>query len=757
VFVYFRVIFTLLDNTPIKCKSAKFIRIPTLCKTEYHGNNSLTIKSNEILDVFYLTHKDYEITFYVMKDSIRFNNRHHKEYGNVGVYPLFDYKSGTYYFVDIDREKYKLIEYGAEPEQFVKTPNGNIYFIVDQTFLEIDKKSYKILTINNLTKGRLLFGIIEEDHYFIWKKGTKIFPTILYTRPIANSFIVIMKIEDNNKLEKTSIYLVNLIEETVEEIEYDLKKYIIELIYNVEDYLADLLFEVSQYYEIEEDDEEYFTAEKIFLTSKIKAQGRTYCKLIKYQDETPNYKACEFEIGISLENNIHYTDCAFRMQCNILLSVYLENKELNIVMISGEDGYIEVCGKQGTRYNIPNDVVLLHKKYYFGYKYDINESQLYSITSLFDNYLIMNGNVYKLADDGHYGWLYYISPYDTLRLDRMRITYRTDDVYALILPNQIRKKSNLRENCTVWTDFEHNTQLYFLYNTNRPHIVKSIDWSIINEIIDSHKGQKVVMEFSEYMKEINITELLTNVKNKLQGKKIKYDAMYYIYYFIEETCDLYLFISLVHYVEDRSIYVPTIYLRFLIVKHNILRPTSCCEIIFLSEAYELDRYPKAKLKNYHRLLQEIVCKIVRTEHKKVYFDNLTIYSLIVYLSDIIKDSETREKGVTYKSSTGYLCEISEREYAGLFLYDEELIIKDNKTFMDIKDIKFNRQSKLKQVFIFYPENNDETYSVADRYGNILIYYLTIRDVVSEREYKSFRLIIKVSEMELVQIIKTIQM
>jgi len=179
----------------------------------------------------------------------------------------------------------------------------------------------------------------------------------------------------------------------------------------------------------------------------------------------------------------------------------------------------------------------------------------------------------------------------------MRITYRTDDVFALILPDQIGKKSNLRENCAVWADFEYNRQLYFLYDTSRPNIVKMIDCSIINEIIDIHKGQKVVMEFSEYIKEINITKLLTNIKNKLHGKNIKYDAMYYIYYFIEETCDLYLFISLVHYIN-----IPAIYLRFLIVKHNILRPLSHSEIIFLSDAYELEIHPQLKLTNYYRLV-----------------------------------------------------------------------------------------------------------------------------------------------------------
>jgi hypothetical protein len=417
--------------------------------------------------------------------------------------------------------------------------------------------------------------------------------------------------------------------------------------------------------------------------------------------------------------------------------------------LGDQGGYIEICGKHGTKYDISSGVVLLHKKYYVSNRYKLNKSQLYSITSLFDKYLIIYQNVYKLKKDGYYEWLYYISSYDTLRLDGMRITYRTDDVYALILPDQIRKKSNLRENCAVWADFEYNMQLYFLYNTNRPHIAKRIDWSIINEIINTHKGQKVVMEFSEYIKEINITELLTNIKNKLQGKNIKYDDMYYIYYFIEETCDLYLFISLVHYVN-----IPAIYLRFLIVKHNILKPLSHSEIIFLSDAYELEIHPQLKLTNYHRLLNEIIFKIIRTKDKKIHFNDLTIYSLMTYLGDIAKDTKTKDRMLSI-DSRGYLCEISKRDYAGLFLYDKELMIKDSKTYMEIKDIKHNRQAELKQVVIFYPKNGD-TYSVINRYGNILIYQLNIRDIVKQSNYDKFRLLIIVSECEISQVINTIQ-
>jgi hypothetical protein len=102
-----------------------------------------------------------------------------------------------------------------------------------------------------------------------------------------------------------------------------------------------------------------------------------------------------------------------------------------------------------------------------------------------------------------------------------------------------------------------------------------------------------------------------------------------------------------------------------------------------------------------------------------------------------------------------LFEISKRDYGGLFLYDKELIIKDDKTYMEIKDIKWNRQSVLNNVFITYPKNGD-TYSVINRYGNILIYQLNIKDRARQIEYNKFRLLIMVSEHEISQTIKTVQ-
>jgi hypothetical protein len=139
---------------------------------------------------------------------------------------------------------------------------------------------------------------------------------------------------------------------------------------------------------------------------------------------------------------------------------------------------------------------------------------------------------------------------------------------------------------------------------------------------------------------------------------------------------------------------------------------------------------------------------------KIHFNDLTIYSLMTYLSDIAKDTKTRDRMLSI-NSRDYLCEISKRDYAGLFLYDKELMIKDIKTFMDIKDIKYNRQFVLNNVFITYPKNGD-TYPVINRYGNILIYQLNIRDIVKQSNYDKFRLLLMVSEHEISQIIKNVQ-
>ena len=109
---------------------------------------------------------------------------------------------------------------------------------------------------------------------------------------------------------------------------------------------------------------------------------------------------------------------------------------------------------------------------------------------------------------------------------------------------------------------------------------------------------------------------------------------------------------------------------------------------------------------------------------------------MTYLSDIAKDTKTKDIRLSI-NSRGCLCGISKRDYAGLFLYDKELMIKDSKTFMDTKDIKYNRQCVLSNLYITYPKDG-ETYSIILPYGRVLVYRLYLRDELRKMAlYKQF--------------------
>jgi hypothetical protein len=713
-----------------------------------YKNTYLTIDNKGISNLFTLRNDDCETIFYVINDSIRFISRKHEEYRKVIISPLFDYKSGTYNFMSIDREKYNLKKYNVEPTQFVKAPNGDLYFIVEHTFLEVDKDSYKILIIGNLTKGKVLFSFAEERYYFIFEKDRDIFPTIIYTHPILNSFIVVMRIDNNKGLEKTSIYLVNLAEETVEEIEYDLKGYIVELMYNAEDYILDLLYEVSQHYELEEDKEKYFTSEKIIETSKIEVYVDNHCKLIKYQDNVPTYSGCTFDITISLKSIIPYINCTFDASLNIVLSVYFEESKLKIVMATDEGGYIKVCGRSGVKYDIPSNDVLLSKSYHLNSKYDISKSQLYSIVSLSDKYLINGTDVYNLVNR-YYKRLYTMHATNTTRFNGISITYKSKDIFALILPNHIKENPAFTTNCTLSIDPMYNSHMYFLYNEDTDHVINVIDLNAINTLASIYKEQKkenVIMEFSEYIRKININNILRYIKEKIHKDNIKYEKMYYTYYFIEETCNLYILIFLLYYKDNST------YLRFVITEYKLLEPVSCSKILFLSDMYRLDIHSEVKLRDRHRLLQEIMYKDLKIRRPKVHFNDLTYFLLVSYLVDMSKHIRTEDKKVQINNLTGYLPEITKRNYGGLFLYSKELIIKDGKTFMDVRDVKYNRRFILKDVFITYPKYGG-AYPVVNRYSNILVYQINIRDVPTQSNYDRFRLLLIVSEHEVSQTIK----
>jgi hypothetical protein len=279
-----------------------------------------------------------------------------------------------------------------------------------------------------------------------------------------------------------------------------------------------------------------------------------------------------------------------------------------------------------------------------------------------------------------------------------------------------------------------------------------IDWSVINEIVNTHKKQKgksVIVDLDAHIREININTLLEHVGQKLQDKNIKYEEMCYTYYFIKETCNFYLFISLTTQKYQ------TTCLRFVIVKYNVLKPISYSEICFLSNAYELEMRIQAhinrvlKIKNQHRLFYEILYKMPKIKDNKTLFSHSTIYLILSYLGDILKLAKEKSRVIYVNGSKTFLPMISESYFGGLFLYDSELLIEDYDTYMEVKDIMYNRKAELGQLLIEYPSTG-QTYCIIDRYDNILVYSLKVEHTLRQDSYNKFRLLIMVSEMELCQ-------
>lgn len=721
-------IFNFSAKTFIKCKTAKFIRLPIVCRTKCYSNNfSVTAENNQNSDLFIYEHDTHRTVFWITADTIRFANHMLEEYRDVKLITVSDYKSITYNVLGIKSQKYE-----EEPIMFIKTPNGDLYCVFDYTSydysIELDDMKRRVFTINNLTKGKVLFSYENKKRfssYFEDDLDEKLFPIFSYTEPLYNSFIIVMRTDTYNILEKTCVYLIDLLEEKVEEIHYDLKGYIKTHINNFDSIL-------KERYKI------VLRAAALFLKPRVKlyrllppdslisAWGKISddCKLIKYQDEIPIYSQCESTFWLILKSTVfnrtiyQERDWETELSCavNIHLSTYIENNELN-VLLTCKKIKINVSGIEHINSN--NDV-LLHKKYPINNKYNINKSQLYSISTITKDYLFKDGNLYKLID-GSYKLLYNRKNVDitTLRSSGVYfITINDYRVFAVVRPKLVRENKSyihIRSDCIL-------------------------DWKKINKIIDTYREQNksiAILDITEYIKKISITDLIESIEKEIQKRNIKYKDLYYKLYLSGKTGILYIFIALYHIKPPR--------ITFAIAKCDIKRKRPHIKIIFLSNPYKLESRSQLpygeqiQLKKQGRLLNEIINKIANTEDKNIYFFD--------FLSRVFENANKK-----YGVFQVYDGELIVKHNIPVYKHDDRFIVKENIPITVIKDIRYNRKYEL----LF--EGKNETSVISEtkkpdiqlrtyRYGKILFHWTEI-EIERVKRYKHLSVMV-VSEMELV--------
>jgi len=539
---------------------------------------------------------------------------YHEEYRyKFKIIELFDYKSWTCNFISIDRKKYNLIRPTVNPEIFVKSPNGDIYCVVNYTYYfnddEVDEDyddrydpednhNYRIFAIYNLSKRKALLSYAEKDSSWVREEdGIALFPYFFATDPLYNSFIVVMRVDVHNALHYSDIYIVNLLEDSLEKIPFDIRGYI-------KSHIEDLMYEIyidnldySGYDEDEEFDpaEHYkefydFDADDIFDTERIEISLSSYStNFIKYENEVPVYSNYEANFSLNLKSKVGRYK--FDVLCEIMLSIYTENNELNILVTCKDlkiTGFIRDYESKSTH-------VLLHKKYpiHSINKFNINQSQLYSITSFFKDYLIKDGSLYKFNGNT------YQLAYDSNK--KLPLILKRNGVYFIELnssPNKgvaVMPPRYIGKNAERYANIED----------------KIVDFKSINNVANmysEHNNSGIIVDIQEYASIVDINELLkkleNHVKEILQMKGINHTTMHYDYYFSEKTGDLYVFIILENALEEKA--------RFVIVDHKVSQRITHSTVILLSDIYEFGTYSeeeqkkRRKLKNSYRLLSEII-------------------------------------------------------------------------------------------------------------------------------------------------------
>jgi len=171
------------NKKPVRCKVAKHVRFPKVSRISYKSAHfSFTARSNENSDIVIYEYGTDRTIFFITCDIIRFINQPSEEYKGTNLITLFDYKSKKYNLLGINSQKYE-----KHPKMFVKSPNGDLYCIFDYSVFEGLGKRLRVFTINNLTKGKVLFSHIDKRTYgtvIDQDSDIKLFPTFTSMKAI---------------------------------------------------------------------------------------------------------------------------------------------------------------------------------------------------------------------------------------------------------------------------------------------------------------------------------------------------------------------------------------------------------------------------------------------------------------------------------------------------------------------------------------------------------------------------------------------
>jgi hypothetical protein len=328
-----------------------------------------------------------------------------------------------------------------------------------------DGQGYRLLVITNLNKNKRLY-YIRISH----KIGD---PWVLYSLPVANSFVIVTIVFEYEILVQT-IDLVN--------------KKIYEINYNIIDYINNVIRKYA--HDVQE-------REVIINNYTISVTNR----LQKDKDNLIFCEGCVFDFkAIQLSR-----DCVINQPFSLIVNY--KDSQLSISLKTNEA--ILECST-GKQIKFEDRLELVNKKYKIENYYNISTSHLYSILGSFDKYTFIEEKIVKQPNITVYyknKQFDYIpsNKFEVYNVDGIILIMANDRIYASITREVLSKKYGIRK--------------YFIIDNNGfisiINVLKIYQLLLIQSLRSDKDKLVINIEAKEVIKDVNLIYMVHKMKKKL--------------------------------------------------------------------------------------------------------------------------------------------------------------------------------------------------------------------------------------------------
>jgi len=499
----------------VKCKVARFTKTPYVRRKDQKPPYC-EADTNKPLPLYTIRYSKHRTMFYTKNNSIYFYQgiliRKEK------IVPFYDQKTENYCITNL---KF-MIEGRVNIINHFKASNGYTYFV----YLTEDSATNRFIVVYNHTKNKIVFS-----------DNPKTLDHITFKIAIANSLLVSILSEGF----KIQIKVIDITKEKIETLHISLDKYLIKIMDLLSDIspedslkkLNEIVYNIinSQMYANRES-VEYNWAPDIATTVSVDSNNTAFYKDLQIQVNKISIK--------TLKIIIHKA---------FYLSFTFKSNKMVIQVNTGKEGYINI---NRDTINIPPDKSWIIGEYVLNNEYNISKSQLYSVTKVSKDYIII--------DDA----IYYPDP----KIPKNYTGYTTKNRIEHIFDNADFSIFKSESNLIVFSNFtsskiNYKTTIY----TNRRRCScgysnKTIEIISINQVNNfmvqmqkkyNSNSSEITELPKDLIKTVNINEIALTILTKIYGTTPTNEFDYCWCYIDEEKGYLYYIIIHKEIFGDRKI------------------------------------------------------------------------------------------------------------------------------------------------------------------------------------------------------------